>query len=55
MGMVAVAFVTKSLDGISLARAQWQRVYEGSGVALEFFSEDAPARAWLQERIDLGR
>jgi hypothetical protein len=52
MGMVAVAFVTGNRDGISLARAQWQRVYEGSGVALEFFSEDAPARAWLQQRID---
>ena len=55
MGMVAVAFVTKNLDGLAVARTQWLRVYEGSGVALEFFTDDAPARAWLQEQIDLAK
>jgi len=52
MGMVAVAFVTRNVDDISIARAQWERVYEGSGVAWQFFREDAPARSWLQEQID---
>ena len=52
MGMVAVAFVTASPDGIAVARVQWERVYEGSGVSLAFFREDAPARAWLQQQID---
>jgi hypothetical protein len=51
-GMVAVAFVTASAEGLAIAREQWSRIYEGSGIALEFFRDAAPARDWLQERID---
>jgi hypothetical protein len=54
-GLVAVAFVTGSLDGIEIARAQWERVYDGSGIAFLLFREAAPARAWLQEQIDRAR
>jgi len=51
-GMVAVAFVTQSLEGIKIANVQWNRIYENSGVWLEFFDDPAAARLWLQERID---
>ena len=51
-GMVAVAFVTSSQEAIEVARAQWLRVYEGSGIALQFFREAEPARKWLQRQID---
>ena len=51
-GMVAVAFATTNLDGIEIARAQWERIYEGSGVAFRFFREEVQARQWLQARID---
>lgn len=52
MGMVAVAFVTASVDALELARAQWSRVYEGSGVAFRFFQDAHAARDWLQSCID---
>jgi len=52
MGMVAVAFVTASLDAIDLARTQWMRIYEGTGVELQFFQDAHEARDWLQARID---
>ena len=52
MGMIAVAFVTASQDAIDLARAQWSRVYEGSGIVLEFFQDAHVARDWLQARVD---
>ena len=51
-GMVAVAFATTNLDGIEIARAQWERIYEGSGVTFRFFGEESQARQWLQARID---
>ncbi|MGH8049192.1 MAG: hypothetical protein ACREPB_00875 [Arenimonas sp.] len=51
-GMVAVAFVTQSLDGIKIAQAQWNRVYENSGITLEFFHDAEPAMIWLKEKID---
>jgi hypothetical protein len=54
-GMVAVAFVTSSADGIDIARAQWERIYQGSGVAFELFREEPPARAWLQQQVDRAR
>lgn len=54
-GMVAVAFVTLNLEGITVAIGQWNRIYDGSGVTLQFFSEVEPARKWLQEQIDLAR
>jgi len=50
--MVAVAFVTQSSEGIKIANAQWNRIYENSGVLLEFFQDAEPARIWLQQQID---
>jgi hypothetical protein len=52
MGMVAVAFVTREVDGLAEAQSQWQRVYSGAGIAWQFFREEAPARAWLQQQIE---
>ena len=54
-GMVAVAFVTQSLEGIKIANAQWTRVYENTGITLEFFQDAETARMWLQEKIDRAR
>ena len=54
-GMVAVAFVTEQLDAIEVARRQWGRIYEGSGIRLQFFQEVEAARDWLQEQIDLAK
>jgi hypothetical protein len=51
-GMVAVAFVTASQEGVAVARAQWQRIYDGSGVEWQLFDELGVARDWLQARID---
>ena len=52
MGMAAVAFVTTSADAVSVARVQWQRIYEGSGVAFRDFEAEEPARAWLRAQLD---
>jgi hypothetical protein len=52
-GMVAAAFVVGRAEGKDLARAQWLRIYEGSGVAWELFTDTNEARDWLQARIDL--
>lgn len=54
-GLVAVAFATASLEGIEIAKAQWERIYEGSGIAFQLFREVPPARAWLQEQVDHAR
>lgn len=54
-GMVAVAFVTRDLDAIQVAIGQWNRVYEGSGVAFRFFPDLDSARSWLQEQVDRAR
>ena len=54
-GMVAVAFVTQSVEGLEIATAQWDRIYEGSGVVFQLFREAEPARAWLQDQIDQRR
>jgi len=53
MGMVAVAFVTASQDGIAVARTQWERIYDGTGVLLRFFQVEHEARKWLQAQIKL--
>jgi hypothetical protein len=50
-GMVAVAFVAASPDGLAVARGQWERIYEGSGVTFRIFHEPAPARDWLHDEI----
>jgi len=54
-GMVAVAFVTRNLEGITVARGQWNRIYESSGIQLQFFTDVEPARKWLQEQIELAK
>ncbi len=54
-GMVAVAFVTRDLEGIKIASSQWDRIYKGSGITFQIFREVEPARAWLQEQIDRER
>jgi hypothetical protein len=52
MGMAAVAFVAATPDGLSVARVQWQRIYEGTGVAWRDFEAEEPARAWLRAQLD---
>ena len=54
-GMVAAAFVTANLDAITIARGQWDRIYDGSGITLEFFREEGPARQWLSQQIAQAR
>jgi hypothetical protein len=54
-GMVAAAFITANLDALMIARGQWDRIYAGTGIVYRFFTEEAPARAWLQEQIDQAR
>jgi hypothetical protein len=51
-GMVAVAFVTRNLEAIEVARGQWDRIYDGSGITLQFFRDEGPAKAWLRQQID---
>jgi hypothetical protein len=53
-GMQAVAFVTQSVDGITVANAQWGRIYAGTGVEFRTFRDRASARIWLQELLDGG-
>ena len=50
-GMVAVAFVTRSVEGLSVANAQWDRIYTGTGVEFRTFREVSAAQAWLRDRI----
>lgn len=54
-GMVAVAFVTAGAHGIEIARTQWERIYEGSGVVFRLFRDQDEARAWLQDELDRRR
>ena len=54
-GMVAVAFATDDADAIEIVRGQWERIYEGSGVAFEIFQNEDEARAWLQRCVDRAR
>jgi hypothetical protein len=52
-GMVAVAFVIPKVDqgGLSIASAQWDRIYKPIGVTLSIFSDVDTARTWLLEQI----
>ena len=56
-GMVAVAFVIPNLDhgGMSIADAQWRRIYEPIGIPLALFSDVETAHPWLREQIDSAR
>ena len=51
-GMVAVAFITASKDGIRVAHAQWERIYAGSGIVFRLFDDVPSARAWLLEQLE---
>ncbi|MEO8160634.1 MAG: hypothetical protein ABI588_04375 [Arenimonas sp.] len=50
-GMVAVAFVTLNPHALEVAREQWERIYAGSGITLQFFLDEAPALAWLHQQV----
>jgi hypothetical protein len=56
-GMVAVAFIIPNVEhgGLSIADAQWHRIYEPIGVTLAIFSDVETARPWLREQIELAR
>lgn len=50
-GMVAVAFTTASKEGLRVARAQWERIYAGSGIVFRVFDDVASAKAWLLQQL----
>jgi len=52
-GMVAVAFVIQTIDqtGLSIAHAQWDRIYRPIDVPFAVFSDVESARPWLQQQI----
>jgi hypothetical protein len=56
-GMVAVAFVIPTADhgGLSIAKAQWDRIYRPIGVPHAIFSDVESARPWLREQIQSAR
>ena len=56
-GMMAVAFVIPNVDhgGLSIAAAQWHRIYEPIGVPLAIFADIETARPWLREQIESTR
>lgn len=56
-GMVAVAFVIPNADqgGLSIAIAQWHRIYDPIGVPLAIFSDVETARPWLRDQIESAR
>lgn len=56
-GMGAVAFVIPNLDhvGLSIAVAQWHRIYDPLGVTFAIFSDVETARPWLREQIESAR
>ena len=56
-GMVAVAFIIPNTDhgGLSIAIAQWHRIYDPIRVPLAIFSDVETARPWLREQIESAR
>lgn len=50
-GRVAVAVVLPQSPVRQLIRAQWTRVFQDAGCALGFFDAEAPARAWIEDRL----
>jgi hypothetical protein len=51
-GLLAVAFVTQGREGIGVADAQWQRIYDGTGIEFRTFTALDEALAWVRGRID---
>lgn len=51
-GMCRVALFSPVTDGLAIARMQWQRIYEGTGVVHTFFTDEHAARAWLRSELD---
>jgi hypothetical protein len=54
-GMVAVAFITACKEGIRVANAQWDRIYEGSRIVFRVFDDVPTAKAWLLEQVARAR
>jgi hypothetical protein len=54
-GMVAAAFVTHDIEGLTIAREQWHRIYDPSGIAFDFFRDTDAAKAFLQRHVDAAR
>ena len=56
-GMVAVAFVIPERDqaGLSIARAQWDRIYGPIDVVFSISSDVDSAGAWLRNQIQSAR
>jgi hypothetical protein len=56
-GMVAVAFVIQTIDptGLSIAHAQWERIYRPIDVPFAIFSDLESARPWLLDQIRRAR
>jgi|SRR6185312_17126050 len=56
-GMVAVSFVIPDLDhtGISIAVAQWHRIYDPIDVPFAVFSNVEAAQPWLRKQIESAR
>jgi hypothetical protein len=56
-GMVAVAFIIQNVDrgGLSIATAQWHRIYDPIAVPFATFSDVEMARPWLRAQIDSAR
>src|SRR5207247_1179370 len=45
-GMRVVALVSPDTGGLGVAKCQWRRIYEGTGVINAFFADEATARGW---------
>ncbi|HZP67741.1 MAG TPA: hypothetical protein VFB32_15670 [Rudaea sp.] len=56
-GMVAVSFVIPDLHhvGMSIAVAQWHRIYDPIDVPFAVFADVESARPWLREQIESAR
>jgi hypothetical protein len=56
-GMVAVAFVIRNVEqgGLSIAHAQWERIYRPIDDAFAIFPDTETARPWLREQIQADR
>jgi hypothetical protein len=56
-GMVAVAFVIPDLEhlGLSIAVAQWHRIYDPIDVPFAVFSDVETAGPWLRAQIESSR
>ena len=54
-GMVAAAFVTRDVEGLTIAREQWRRIYAPAGIEFDFFRDMELAKVFLQRHVDTAR